>query len=69
MLSILVPTQVVAAVDEGGGQREGVRGLGDEGAGVGDEGDVEEVFGYAQRVADEDLGEGEKVSVCLVLGR
>lgn len=55
MLPVLIPTQVVTALDEGGGQGEGVGGFGDEGAGVGEEGDVEEVFGDGERAVDEDL--------------
>lgn len=78
VLPVLVPTQVVAALDEGGGQGEGVGGFGDEGAGVGKEGDVEEVFGDAERAVDEDLsGEtavergwsGERVVGTAYMGR
>lgn len=54
-LAVRVAAQKVAPVDKGGLEGGLVAGLGDEGAEVGDEGDVEEVWVYHQGSVDVDL--------------
>lgn len=51
-----VAAQVVTAVDEGGAEGVGVRGLRDEAAARGEEGDGAEVGGDGERRVDADLG-------------
>lgn len=54
-LAVRVAAQKVAPVNKGGLERGLVAGLGDEGAEIGDEGDVEEVWVYDKGSVDVDL--------------
>jgi hypothetical protein len=53
--AVVVAPEVVAAVDKGGPEEEGVPWLRDDAASVGEEGDVEEVVGYREGGVDVDL--------------
>ena len=56
MAAVGVATQVVAAVNKGGAESVRIRGLRDEAAARGEEGDGEEVTGDGQRGVDVYLG-------------